>query len=76
VTTGRPFNIAIAFEGNGTGRAVVDSSFHHFLDYNFDPRKGCPSFVTEAPSYSILENKQAAAGAKTYAQNLARWLAE
>src|SRR5215831_4167110 len=45
--TGRPFNLAIAFERNGNGRAVVDSSFHHFLDYNLDPRAGCPSFVTE-----------------------------
>src|SRR5262245_35423090 len=27
--TGKLFNIAIAFERNGRGRAVVDSSFHH-----------------------------------------------
>src|SRR5262249_43644788 len=37
----------IAFERNGTGRTVVDSSFHHFLDYNLDPRAGCPCLVTE-----------------------------
>jgi hypothetical protein len=47
--TGRPFNIAVAFERNGRGRAVVDSSFHHFVDYNLDPLAGCPSFVTELP---------------------------
>jgi len=44
-------NIAIAFERKGTGRAVVDSSFHHFVDYNLDPSTGCPSFVTEPCSY-------------------------
>jgi hypothetical protein len=68
-TTRRPFNLAIAFERNGTGRAVVDSSFHHFADYNLDPKKGCPSFVTEPCSYRILENEQAAADARLYAQN-------
>jgi hypothetical protein len=51
MATGRPFNIAIAFERKGTGRAVVDSSFHHFVDYNLDPSTGCPSFVTEPCSY-------------------------
>jgi hypothetical protein len=76
LATGRPFNIAIAFERNGTGRAVVDSSFHHFADYNFDPRRGCPSFVTEPSSYRILENEQAAADARMYPQNIALWLAQ
>jgi hypothetical protein len=76
LATGRPFNIAIAFEGNGIGRAVVDSSFHHFADYNLDPRRGCPSFVTESCSYRILENVQAAADARTYARNVALWLAQ
>src|SRR6185369_1437124 len=57
--TGTPFNIAIAFERNGGGRAVVDSSFHHFLDYNLDPHAGCPSFVTEPCGSGMLENPQA-----------------
>jgi hypothetical protein len=74
--TGRPFNIAVAFEKNGGGRAVVDSSFHHFLDYNFDPRLGCPSFVTEPCGSGMLENPQALADTKMYIQNIARWLAE
>jgi hypothetical protein len=73
--TGRPFNIAIAFERNGGGRAVVDSSFHHFLDYNLDPRAGFPSFVTEASGSGILENPQALADTKAYIENIARWLA-
>ena len=73
--TGRPFNIAVVFNGNGAGRAVVDSSFHHLADYNLDPRRGCPSFVTEPCSSAILENPQALADTKTYMENIARWLA-
>jgi hypothetical protein len=73
--TANPFNIAIAFEANGKGKALVDSSFHHFLDYNLDPAKGCPSFVTEPPGHSILENPQAAEDARAYARNIALWLA-
>ena len=74
--TGRPFNLAIAFERNGNGRAVVDSSFHHFLDYNLDPRAGCPSFVTEPSGSEMLENPQAIADIKAYIVNIASWLAE
>jgi hypothetical protein len=75
-TTGHPFNIAVAFDRNGGDRAVVDSSFHHFLDYNLDPRTGCPSFVTEASGSGMLENSQALADTKAYIENIARWLAE
>jgi len=64
--TGRPFNLAIAFDRNGNGRAVVDSSFHHFLDYNLDPRAGCPSFVTERSASGMLENPQAFADGKAH----------
>src|SRR5207302_4200972 len=75
--TGNPFNIAIGFDRNGRGRATVDSSFHHFLDYNLDPRgTGCPSFVTEPRGSGMLENPQALADAKTYIGNIARWLGE
>jgi len=76
VATGNLFNIAVAFERNGRGRAVVDSSFHHFLDYNLDPRYGCPSFVTEPSRSGMLENPQALADTKAYIENIARWLAE
>jgi len=48
--TKRPFNITVAFEGGpGLGRGVAQSTFHHFADYNWDPRDGCPSFVDEPP---------------------------
>src|SRR5262249_50083226 len=73
--TGTAFNIAIAFEPNGKGKALVDSSFHHFLDFNLDPAKSCPTFVTQKPAHGILDNKYAAADARPYARNIALWLA-
>jgi len=55
----------------------VDSSFHHFLDYNLDPRMGCPSFVTEACGlWYAAKRAKLAAEARMYAQNIAQWLAE
>jgi hypothetical protein len=73
--SGSEFNLAVAFEPlprNGMkGRAVADSSFHHFLDYNLDPSKGCPSFVTEKPGYGMLENPDALEDTKAYIRNLA-----
>ena len=48
-STGRPFNIAVAFEPSDEGgRAIAESTFHHFADYNLDPSQGAPSFVSEA----------------------------
>jgi hypothetical protein len=72
--SGRAFNIAIAFDRSGEGRAVVDSSFHHFLDYNLDPREGCPSFVTEPSGQGMLENPRAVDDVKAYIKNIALWL--
>jgi len=57
--TKRPFNVVVAFEreqdghGNTLGRAVAESSFHHFVDYNWDTSAGCPSFVAEPPGDGI-----------------------
>ncbi len=35
--SGRVFNLAVAFEAsNGSGRAIAQSTFHHFADYNWD----------------------------------------
>jgi hypothetical protein len=79
--TGRPFNLAVTFEraadehGNLLGRAVAESSFHHFVDYNWDIDKGCPSFVTEPPGDAILKHPAGLDDVKTYVCNLARWLA-
>ena len=79
--TGRSFNLAVAFERVGgdregaRGRAVAESSFHHFADYNWDIARGCPSFVTEAPCEQAATHARYLADIKTYARNLARWLA-
>src|SRR5262245_26759094 len=70
-TTHHRFNIAIAFERTDSNRTVVDSSFHHFADYNFDPRLGYPSFVTERNEHTLMKNEQALADAKAYPQNIA-----
>ena len=81
-TTGRQFNLVVALESvvdekdNRCGRAVAESSFHHFVDYNWDIRKGCPSFLTEPPGHEIERDPSRLADVKTYVANLARWLAE
>ena len=79
--TGRPFNLVVAFEsivdehGNRLGRGVAESSFHHFVDYNWDTEKGCPSFLEEPPGDGYKRNPQALEDIKTYVGNVARWLA-
>lgn len=79
--TGRPFNLVVAFEreqdrhGNLLGRAVAESSFHHFVDYNWDTSAGCPSFLAEPPGDQIKREPEKLEGIKTYARNLALWLA-
>jgi len=73
--TGREFNLAVAFERDGSrGRAVADSSFHHFLDYNFDPNCGCPSYVTEPTGRGMQDNPEAMEDTRAYIRNLASWL--
>ncbi|HTU59120.1 MAG TPA: hypothetical protein VMF89_11815, partial [Polyangiales bacterium] len=74
--TGRPFNLAVAFErSHDKGRAIAQSSFHHFVDYNWDPRKGCPSFVTEPAGDAILRDSAALSSVHQYVRNVAIWLA-
>ena len=79
--TKRPFNLVVAFEGaqdrhgNQLGRGVAESSFHHFVDYNWDVEKGCPSFLLEAPGDGIKREPQKLNDIKTYVRNLAVWLA-
>ena len=74
--TDRPFNIAVAFEGEpgGEGRGLAQSTFHHFADYNWDPRSGSPSFVTEAPGDAILRDPEALRQTQAYMANIAGWL--
>jgi len=79
--TGRPFNLLVAFEhaedlhGNTLGRAVAESSFHHFVDYNWDTGAGCPSFLAEPPGDQIVREPEKLEDIKTYVSNLAHWLA-
>ena len=74
-TTGRPFNIAVVFEGgDGTGRGVAQSTFHHFADYNWDPRDGSPSFVDEPAGDAILRDPEGLRQTRADMTNLARWL--
>ena len=73
--TGVDFNISVAFEpGEHGGAAIAESTFHRFADYNWDPRAGCPSFVSEEPSDGLLRVPEAMADTHRYALNIAAWL--
>ena len=74
--TGKLFNLAVAFEPSATrGPALAESTFHHFADYNWDPSKGCPSFVAEKPGNSLAHCPHAQRSIRQYVRNLAVWLA-
>jgi hypothetical protein len=79
-TTGHRFNLVVALEGktdphgNACGRAVAESSFHHFADYNWDTSQGCPTFLLEPPGHEIHRDPSRLNEMKTYVANLARWL--
>lgn len=81
LTTGRAFNLAVAFEsreddrGSRLGRGVAESSFHHFADYNWDTTRGAPSFVTEPEGQGMRNEPRARADIRRYVRNLAFWLA-
>lgn len=74
--TGRPFNIAVAFEPGGQGGpGIAQSTFHHFADYNWDIAHGAPSFVDEAPGDGQGRALAGMADTRRYVLNLAAWLA-
>ncbi|HKU16061.1 MAG TPA: hypothetical protein VJQ52_16820 [Steroidobacteraceae bacterium] len=76
LASGQRFNIAVAFErSGGEGRALAESTFHHFADYNWDPARGSPDFVSEAPVYKLPNTPRAMASVHRYVRNLALWLA-
>ena len=76
-TTGRAFNLAVAFERTPRGgRAVAVSTFHQFADYNWDPERGAPSFVSEEPGDGLRRDPDALADVHAYARNIALWLAD
>ncbi len=78
--TDRPFNLVVAFEsspddhGNTLGRGIAESSFHHFVDYNWNTDMGCPSFLEEPPGDGYKRNPQALEDIKMYVRNTAVWL--
>jgi hypothetical protein len=79
--TGRAFNIAVAIEGEpcssragSQGRALAESTFHHFADVNWDVTKGCPSFVKDKPSDEMQKDPSRLDIFKDYVHNIARWL--
>jgi len=74
-TTGRDFNLAVAFEGGADGgRAIAQSTFHHFTDYNWDLSRGCPTFVSEIPGEGMAREPQALRDTHRYVLTIADWL--
>ena len=78
--TGQQFNLVVALEGqtdphgNRYGRAIAESSFHHFADYNWDTSQGCPTFLLEPPGDEIKRDPARLHDIKAYVANVARWL--
>lgn len=79
-STGRDFNVLVAFDhstddhGNHCGRAIAESSFHHLVDYNWNPELECPTFVEEAPGEGWKLEPHKLEDIKQYAANAASWL--
>ena len=82
LVTGRDFNLIVAIDrykdeqNNLLGRTVAHASFHHFVDYNWDIDKGCPSFVDEPPGNGMKNEPRALQDIQTYTRNVALWLAD
>jgi hypothetical protein len=78
--TGRHFNLAVlldgelAPDGRPMGRAIAESTFHHFADYNWDLDRGAPSFVTEQAGTQIKADPSRLTIFKDYVRNIATWL--
>ena len=76
LASGQRFNIAVAFERSDVeGPAIVESTFHHFADYNWDPTRGSPDFVSETPVYVLPNDARGMASVHRYVRNVAMWLA-
>ena len=76
-STGREFDLVVAFERTAAApaRAIAESSFHHFADYNWDIARGSPSFVTETPGDQIRREPTLLDDVRTYVRNAVAWLA-
>ncbi|MEM9802487.1 MAG: hypothetical protein AAGA20_19315 [Planctomycetota bacterium] len=79
--SGRHFLLAVAFDhpasdGAPGRRAVAQSTFHHFADYNIDVGDGAPSFVTDPVAPEADRDPEGARQSIQYWENLAGWLGE
>jgi hypothetical protein len=76
-TSGRRFALVVALDRGAPlqARAIAESSFHHLADYNWDPLRGAPSFVTEPVGDGMRTEPRALADIHAYVANAARWLA-
>ncbi len=78
--TGRHFNLAVVVDGERSadgrpmGRAIAESTFHHFADYNWDLAAGAPSFVSDRPGAQIANDPSRLEIFKGYVANIAQWL--
>jgi hypothetical protein len=77
LSTGRTFDLVVAFERapKAPGRAIAESSFHHFSDYNWQPSRGAPSFVSEKLGDGWRRDPHGLDDVRAYVVNAARWLA-
>ncbi len=77
LATGRAFDLIVAFDRapGAPGRAIAESSFHHFADYNWDTSRGKPSFVTEPAGDAIAQNPRLLDDVRVYVRNCVEWLA-
>jgi hypothetical protein len=78
--TGRTFNLGVTLEGETAadgrplGRVVSCSTFHHFVDMNWDTDVDAPSFVTDRPGDEIKRDPSRLATFKDYLHNIVAWL--
>lgn len=77
LATGREFDLLVAFDRTASqpGRAIAQSSFHHFADYNWSPELGAPSFVTEPAGDEVYRYPERMNHIRAYVRNAAEWLA-
>jgi hypothetical protein len=76
LASGREFNLVVAIDraAPSRGRAIAQSSFHHFADYNWDTSTGAPSFVVEPPSDATRRDPRLLDGIRQYVKNCVEWL--
>jgi hypothetical protein len=76
LATGRDFDLVVAFDRATIApwRAIAESSFHHFADYNWDTSKGAPSFVVEPVGDAIRRAPHLLDDIRAYVKNCVEWL--